>query len=648
MKINNLKINSYGKIKNKEINLKNGINIIYGKNEAGKSTLLNFIFNSFYGISKNKKGKIFSDFEKYKPQEGDEFSGKIEYELDTNERYEIFRDFNKKNPKIFNENSEDISNQFNIDKKTGNEFFYEQTKVDEDLFISTVGILQKEVELEKNNQNFLVQKLANLVGTGEDNVSYKRAIERINKKQLDEVGTERSREKPINIVNRKIDELENKKNILEEYKNKKYEIDDEENNLINIQNELKNTNSYFKELKIFLENQKIEQEKINLKENLIEENNNKINNLNIELNEIKNTENKKHEIINLENKKMEKEKNKMNKNLIISFIFLIIINLLVLLITEGNIKYLILVTIPIYLGVWQIIKNGINKKYKIKKQELNNNLNLENNFEINNIENKINLLNENNNILKEEILELNNNLNLKNNFEIEKIKNNYKDILAENNLININNLEKVNYEIDKIQTEINSNNIELHKIKINKENIEPQLDKLAEVEEKLNYNKNNLKELNKLNLSMEICKKILEEAYTEMKENITPKFTNNLSRIISLITNNKYNNVRFNEESGLMVELQNGDYMQIDKLSTGTIEQLYLALRISMIDDLSKEILPLFLDETFAYYDDERLQNILMFLVKEAQRRQIFIFTCSNREVNILKQLNINYNYIEI
>ena len=188
----------------------------------------------------------------------------------------------------------------------------------------------------------------------------------------------------------------------------------------------------------------------------------------------------------------------------------------------------------------------------------------------------------------------------------------------------------------------------MHKIKLNKENIEPQLDKLAEVEEKLNYNKNNLKELNKLNLSMEICKKILEEAYTEMKENITPKFTNNLSRIISLITNNKYNNVRFNEESGLMVELQNGDYMQIDKLSTGTIEQLYLALRISMIDDLSKEILPLFLDETFAYYDDERLQNILMFLVKEAQRRQIFIFTCSNREVNILKQLNINYNYIEI
>ncbi|MBR0492011.1 MAG: AAA family ATPase, partial [Clostridia bacterium] len=283
MKINNLKINNYGKIKNKEINFKNKINIIYGKNEAGKSTLLNFIFNSFYGISKNKKGKIISDYEKFKPLEGEEFSGKIEYELDNNEKFEIYRDFNKKNPKIFNENSEDISKQFNIDKKTGNEFFYDQTKVDEDLFISTVGILQKEVELEKNNQNFLVQKLANLVGTGEDNVSYKRAMDRINKKQLDEVGTDRTREKPINILNKKIEELENKKNKLEEYQNKKYEIAEEENNLLNIQEELKNTNNYFKEIKIFLENEKIEKEKINIKENIVNENNIKINNLKEEL-----------------------------------------------------------------------------------------------------------------------------------------------------------------------------------------------------------------------------------------------------------------------------------------------------------------------------------------------------------------------------
>lgn len=43
------------------------------KNESGKSTLLNFIVNSFYGISKIK-GKEYSDVEKYTPWLGEEFS----------------------------------------------------------------------------------------------------------------------------------------------------------------------------------------------------------------------------------------------------------------------------------------------------------------------------------------------------------------------------------------------------------------------------------------------------------------------------------------------------------------------------------------------------------------------------------------------
>ena len=232
MKINKLKINSYGKLKNKEIELKDNINIIYGKNEAGKSTLLKFIINSFYGISKNKKGKDYSDFDKYLPWSEEEFSGKIEYELDNKEKYEVYRDFKKKNPKIFNEKKEDISKQFNIDKSKGNEFFYDQTKIDEELFLSTIVANQQEVKLEKSETNILIQKIANLVGTGDDNVSYKRAIDRINRRQLEEIGSQKSREKPINIIERKIENLEEEKNELEKYKNLKYEIEENKNNLL--------------------------------------------------------------------------------------------------------------------------------------------------------------------------------------------------------------------------------------------------------------------------------------------------------------------------------------------------------------------------------------------------------------------------------
>ena len=51
MKIKNIKINNYGNLKQKEINLENNINIIYGKNETGKSTLLNYLKNIFYILS---------------------------------------------------------------------------------------------------------------------------------------------------------------------------------------------------------------------------------------------------------------------------------------------------------------------------------------------------------------------------------------------------------------------------------------------------------------------------------------------------------------------------------------------------------------------------------------------------------------------
>ena len=98
LKINNLKINGFGKLKDREIKLEDGINIVYGENEAGKSSLLKFITSMFYGASKNKNGKDISDFEKYKPWQTEEFSGKIEYTLDSGESFEVYREFKKKNP----------------------------------------------------------------------------------------------------------------------------------------------------------------------------------------------------------------------------------------------------------------------------------------------------------------------------------------------------------------------------------------------------------------------------------------------------------------------------------------------------------------------------------------------------------------------
>ena len=371
MKINKLKINSYGKLKNKEIEFKNNINIVYGKNESGKSTLLKFIQNSFYGISKNKKGKEYSDFDKYSPWAEEEFSGKLEYELDNNEKYEIYRDFKKKNPKIFNEKKEDISKEFNIDKTKGNEFFTEQTKIDEDLFLSTILSNQQEVKLEKSEQNILIQKIANLVGTGEDNVSYKRAIDRINRRQLDEIGTERSREKPLNILNRKIELLEEEKEELEKYKDLKYEIEENKNNLMEEILNYENEFNFIQEIKKINENEKIEKEKIKIKEEI---KNNNLEKIKLNKNEINKIENENKIILEKNNKKIEELKNKKNKlknKLIIIFILIIIINIIQFILIKNNIiKYIFLLTVPTVLIF--IINKLKNKNNKIKIEEKNN------------------------------------------------------------------------------------------------------------------------------------------------------------------------------------------------------------------------------------------------------------------------------------
>lgn len=654
MKINKIKINSYGKLKEKEIKLKDGINIIYGKNESGKSTLLNFIVNSFYGISKNKKGKEYSDVEKYTPWLGEEFSGKLEYELNNKNKYEIYRDFKKKNPKIFNENMEDISKEFNIDKSKGNEFFYEQTKVDKELFLSTVVVGQQEVKLGKQEQNILVQKIANLVGTGDDNVSYKRAMDRINRRLLDEIGTQRSREKPINIINKKIEDLEQKKQELEKYEDIKYEIEENKNKLEEEISDLNNKNNLLKEIKIINEKEKIEKEKIKIKENIKKENIEKIKLIKEKINKIKN-ENKNIFEINNEktknNKKINNEKNKLNKKIIIVFIFLLIINFLQFIFIKNKlINYIFLLTVPMTLIYFIISKNKLNKKIKKQKNIDENNLkNIEKiNLEINNLNNEINLLEKNNNNLEKEINNLKSNLNLKINLEKEKIKNKYLNKIEKSEIINFINLENINYEIEKLQNEINNKKIRSHTLKLDKKNIEPKLDNLSKIEEELVNNNERMSTLNKLNLSFELAKEILAESYEEMRNTVTPKFTQELSKNISEITEKKYSKIMFNDEQGLIVELESGNYVPASKLSIGTIDQLYLSLRLSMIDELSEENLPIILDEAFAYYDTERLTNILKYLDEKYKTHQIILFTCTNREKEILEKIKVPYNLIEL
>ena len=620
MKINNLKINGFGKIENKEINLNNKINLIYGENEAGKTTLLKFISGMFYGVSKNKNKKEFSDFEKYKPWQAEEFSGKIEYSLDNNNTYEIFRDFTKKNPKIYF-NSEDISKNFTIDKNKGNQFFYEQTGIDETSFITTTLIEQKSVVLDTSEQSILTQKIANILSTGEENISYKKTIEKLNKKIIEEIGTERTIGRPINLINEKINKINQEKNNLEKIILNIDELEKKEKNIKNKIKEKEIKINLLKEIKRINEENNLEEEKIKINNNLKEEEKIKIN--------------------NLEKKIKENEINKKNNNLIniIIFILLIILNI-ILFIFKINIAINIsLIAITVAFATFTFFKtiknnNKIKEKNKEQKKYLT---------EIEIIKNNINKIQKNIDKKNEEKIE-------KEKIEKNKIKNMYKNEIDENeiNYLLAENKNEINNILDNLNNEISSLKIQLHTNEIDYNNIIKKSEEKAKLEEQLEGSLEEKEELEKLSNSINIAKIAIENAYNKMKNEITPKFTKNLSNIVGKISNNKYNKINFIDGQGLIVELENGEYVNANKLSIGTIDQLYLSLRLSAMQEITQEKMPIILDETFAYYDNERLENILKYINENYIDNQIIIFTCSNREKEIMDKNEIKYNYINL
>lgn len=601
MKIDYLKVNGFGKIENKEIEFGKKINVIYGENEAGKTTLLKCILSMLYGVSSNKNGKDISEKEQYKPWKNAEFSGKMKYELDNGEKIEVFRDFSKRNPKITNEFSEDITNTFNIDKHMGNNFFYEQTKIDKDMLLITGLVEQKESVLEDKEQNLLTQKIANILTSGEENISYKKAIEKLNKELVEKIGNDRTTGRPINIINEKIEKLKENINKIndeeEKVSNLKQEKELVKKQIEKIENELIDLRKV-KDIKL---QENVEKEKLGVKKELLKEYDEKLEKLN--------------EQVKAKDKDVQK-----SLNIILSVIFIVLsaivfyINKLAGLLTFG-------IFIAIYLPVILIRKNSKNQEEKLKQKEIKN--------------------------LRKSKLEKET--------EIEETEKTICDNVNREMIENVNNtglrtldLKTVENRIAQEEQNLSNSKIHLNTIEIEEKRIGQDLEKKVEIEEALEKTLEEKNDLETEERRIKLAKEMLEQAYIKMKNEITPKFTSNLSKIASKISNNKYSNIKFNDNDGLTVELENGEYVKCDRLSTGTIEQLYLALRLSAFEEITEEKIPIILDEAFAYYDNIRLENILSYLNNYYTDNQILIFTCTDREKQILDRLKIEYNFIKL
>lgn len=104
------------------------------------------------------------------------------------------------------------------------------------------------------------------------------------------------------------------------------------------------------------------------------------------------------------------------------------------------------------------------------------------------------------------------------------------------------------------------------------------------------------------------------------------------SKILFEITAGKYTRLFIDEKLNMSVFTED-KMVDIQKLSRGTIEQIYFALRMASTKVLYEEEYPIVLDDTFAYYDDDRAKNTIEWLKKN--KKQVLIFTCHKREAEL-------------
>lgn len=179
MIIKKVNIYSFGKLKSFELDFTPKINIIYGENERGKSTIQNFIKAMLYGLpSKKEKGSNYSLREKYTGINGEGISGELIVEKDGIE-YVIKRTFGKtkKDDTVVILNGLTGEEIKDIDKDEPGKTLL---GVNSSTFTKTLFISQLGVEISKDKEEEIMDKITNIFHSGENEVSIEKALNTLN------------------------------------------------------------------------------------------------------------------------------------------------------------------------------------------------------------------------------------------------------------------------------------------------------------------------------------------------------------------------------------------------------------------------------------------------------------------------------------
>lgn len=760
--IEQLKINGFGKLRDRFINLSPGFNIIFGKNESGKSTLHQFVGAVFYGFIKPnlKSTRFFNELEQYKPMEGSEYRGYIIFNCD-GKTYRLVRDFSNRNYLLFNDLTNEnltlkLSSIIQGQDAPGNYFF----NMDYNSFRNLIFIEQNHRKMLSEDWKGVQHQIRTINLMNGEGISLEKAISYIQEKQK-EIG---SKNNPM----KKYGYLENKKkNLLLQKVNLENNISNQSNFFIEklsledeinkISEQLSATNIKLEKLresqrnllvqeKNRLESQmklkmdtsnRIRQYSLDVKDEIIlsdakehilrlEEKGFVINQRLTQLNTmIKNNGNNfstKELLMDFQKFNMFRQKKeeqillkKSIKKLDILFITLFFIcNILFVFYFFSQHKIFIIPVIVLnilflFFALYIIFRKKRCKAlfdeafYKEEKELLEK-------YEINftqgvTAEEQLKTFFEMNQKasyvedLKKEHAQIES-LLIKNQealdqqrMDISFLYSKYQ-VQTEEDLIRIfseiKNLPKTEDEIKNLKREREYiNNLLTEVEQTNKIIVSPLFDMLNSdhLEEKKEFLKQQLKEkelllenvkgkldistaifteLEKIESDIEIIEEeqndlrhkleisnqtidFLNESARELENKFIPKIIDDASPLLEIMTNGKYKKLLLNNNFDISLkDEKTGECFSISQLSIGTQEQIYFLLRLAVSETCTENNYPLFLDESFVEYDEQRLFNIFSILKKISKKKQVVFFTSKQRDIEEISKLESNINVINI
>ena len=210
MYINRLEIKGFGNFKDRTVKLSRGINILYGCNEAGKTTLQWYIRAMLYGLKNTRQTKngAISPQKRFEPWFGGRYGGTMEYTLDDGSSYRVERDFKNGTVQLFDSGFKDITGSFETGKDKMPLFAEKQLGLDEAAFERTVLIRQSEIGLDDVGAGVLAERLANVRNTGAEDVSFSRAEKALTDALRNKVGTGRTTTQPLDKLEARLKQLE--------------------------------------------------------------------------------------------------------------------------------------------------------------------------------------------------------------------------------------------------------------------------------------------------------------------------------------------------------------------------------------------------------------------------------------------------------